>query len=88
MWRSIQAGQHLDRHIVADGSIEPLLPSRLSLERESERVCPGGRDLGPARRRLGNGDSGRELSASWPDVIWDDFHKMNERLEIIIEGYV
>ena len=88
MWRSIQAGQHLDKHIVADGSIEPLLSSRLSLERESERVCSGGRDLGPARRRLGNGDSGRELSTSWPDVIWDDFHKMNERLEIIIEGYV
>lgn len=81
-------GQRLDKRIVADGSIEPLLPSRLSLERESERVCPGGRDLGPARRRLGNGDSGRELSTSWPDVIWDDFHKMNERLEIIIEGYV
>lgn len=49
-------GQRLDKRIVADGSIEPLLTSRLSLERETERVFPGDRDLGPgAEKGLGMG---------------------------------
>ena len=44
---------------------------------------PWGQGLGSGAGKVWRwGFSGRELSTSWLDGIWDDFHKMNGRMEI------